>query len=197
MREEFQTLWRHYAVRIRFMSPTRICYRLLCTFFNLYISMFNTGQWALCPLPFSVQPLLCFLLTALAEQPTAEAACFFVKQRDSSPLCLCLLMCCPLYFIWTGSWNFFSTPSLQLDLLIKRLRKNTRTLPDILACVGLSSWGSHKALGSFTWSPLDVFTAAAKKFVKSEWIEHPNESEIVWETWSRCQETQPKESNWK
>ena len=67
--------------------------------------MFYTGQWALRPLPFSVQPLLCFLLTALAEQPTAEAACFFVKQRDSSPLCLCLLMCCPLYFIWTGSWK--------------------------------------------------------------------------------------------
>ena len=160
--------------------------------------MFNTGQWALCPLPFSVQPLLCFLLTALAEQPTAEAACFFCKaEGNRTPLPVFYETCCPLYYFGQEVEICFSTPSLQLDLLIKRLRKNTRTLPDILACVGLSSWGSHKALGSFTWSPLDVFTAAAKKFVKSEWIEHPNESEIVWETWSRCQETQPKESNWK
>ena len=160
--------------------------------------MFFTRQWAHCPLPFSVQPLLCFLLTALAEQPTAEAACFFVEQRETAPLCLCFMKSVVHCIIFGQEVEIpFSTPSLQLDLLIKRLRKNTRTLPDILACVGLSSWGSHKALGSFTWSPLDVFTAAAKKFVKSEWIEHPNESEIVWETWSRCQETQPKESNWK
>ena len=191
-------MWRHYAVRIRFMSPTRICYRLLCTFFNLYIFMFNTGQWALCPLPFSVQPLLCFLLTALAEQPTAEAACFFVKQRDSSPLCLCLLMCCPLYFIWTGSWNFFSTPSLQLDLLIKGLRKNTRTF----------TWLIRLRWSTFLrklWSPWNLHMVTTRRFhrghqkvcqVRVDWA--PQRVQIVWETLvTVSRNATKKESNWK
>ena len=164
----------------------------------LYISMFFTGQWTFCSLPFLVQSLLCFL----AHCPCSAAhcrSCLLLCRAEGNRTPLPVFYESVVHCIIFGQEVeiSFSTPSLQLDLLIKRLRKNTRTLPDILVCVGLSSWGSHKALGSFTWSPLDVFTAAAKKFVKSEWIEHPNESGIVWETWSRCQETQPKESNWK
>ena len=132
----------------------------------LYISLFFTGQWTFCSLPFQVQFLLCFL----AHCPCSAAhcrSCLLLCRAEGNRTPLPMFYESVVHCIIFGQEVeiSFSTLSLQLDLMIKRLRKNTRTLPDILACVGLSSWGSHKALGSFTDTLLGKYFSPSNSLI--------------------------------
>ena len=108
-------------------------------------------------LPSAVSAVLSCSLP-LQCSPLQKLPASFVKQRETAPLCLCFMKSVVHCIIFGQEVEiFFSTPSLQLDLLIKRLRKNTRTF----------TWLIRLRWSTFLrklWSPWNLHMVTTRRF---------------------------------